>query len=173
MQELRVYWHVKREKEGAVAATQLVIVPAPHNLYTPRRTATGNYRTALAATVAASHNSSYTATGTAPHTGNAPRRTGYRTPHLNEDERPDEDVGGLDVLLEGGNVLRVAQLLQKVADALHAHVVPALVDRLARLRQGALVLRLQHHVRHLKQARGREGGRGSENKTAANVMLLS
>lgn len=92
-----------------------------------------------------------------------------KTSHLNEYERSDEDVGSLDVLLEGGNVLRVAQLLQQVTDALHAHVVPAVVDRLARLRQGALVLRLQHHVRYLARGRkaerearrgaGREGGK--------------
>jgi hypothetical protein len=68
---------------------------------------------------------------------------------LDEDQGADEDVGGLQVLLEGLEVGLIAQLLQQVAHDLVRHLAVLGVDVLHRLRERRLVLRLQHDVHHL------------------------
>ena len=65
---------------------------------------------------------------------------------LDEDERSDEDVGILDVLLELLVGLVVAKLLEEVADALDGHVVGAGVDALDGAGHGGLVLRFEDDV---------------------------
>mmetsp|Transcript_38127 Transcript_38127/g.78203 ORF Transcript_38127/g.78203 Transcript_38127/m.78203 type:complete len:557 (+) Transcript_38127:2459-4129(+) len=59
---------------------------------------------------------------------------------LHEDEGSDEDVGGLNVAFEGFERLRVAQLLEEIADRLDTNVVLPCVDPLACNAHGGLVL---------------------------------
>mmetsp|Transcript_14046 Transcript_14046/g.52677 ORF Transcript_14046/g.52677 Transcript_14046/m.52677 type:complete len:553 (-) Transcript_14046:271-1929(-) len=68
---------------------------------------------------------------------------------LHEDQGPDEHVGLLHILAELLNGCLRAQLLQQVSHALDAHVLLLLVDFLARLRHGLLILVLEDHVHDL------------------------
>mmetsp|Transcript_12196 Transcript_12196/g.42428 ORF Transcript_12196/g.42428 Transcript_12196/m.42428 type:complete len:242 (+) Transcript_12196:3391-4116(+) len=69
---------------------------------------------------------------------------------LHEDERADEDVRRLNVPLERLEGLRVAELLKKVSDSLHAHVWLSSIDALAGDSHGGLVLRLENDVDDLE-----------------------
>merc|ERR1719421_2763284 len=71
---------------------------------------------------------------------------------LDEDERADEDVRLLDVLLEGRGVRRVAELLEQVADALAGDArVLVVVDGLDGRGHRRLVLAFQNDVDDLQR----------------------
>ena len=68
---------------------------------------------------------------------------------LDEDERADEDVGALHILLQHGEVLGVAELLEEVAGHLEAHLVVVGVEGVDRRGERGLVLGLEHDVDNL------------------------
>ena len=68
---------------------------------------------------------------------------------LDEDERADEDVGALHILLQHGEVLGVAELLEEVAGHLEAHLVVVGVEGVDRRGECGLVLGLEHDVDNL------------------------
>mmetsp|Transcript_3229 Transcript_3229/g.10853 ORF Transcript_3229/g.10853 Transcript_3229/m.10853 type:complete len:521 (+) Transcript_3229:2840-4402(+) len=68
---------------------------------------------------------------------------------FDEDQRSDEDVGRLDILLERSQVVGVTQLFEQVTNNLNAHLVVRLVNLRNRGRERGLVLRLQHDVHNL------------------------
>mmetsp|Transcript_15139 Transcript_15139/g.43048 ORF Transcript_15139/g.43048 Transcript_15139/m.43048 type:complete len:671 (-) Transcript_15139:57-2069(-) len=68
---------------------------------------------------------------------------------LNEDERPDKDVGRRHIVLKRLEVAGVTQLLQQVAHDLHTKLPPGVVNPVHRSRQRGLVLRLEHDIHDL------------------------
>ncbi len=102
-----------------------------------------------------------------PAAAPAPGAPGARNAHLlgellDEDERADEDVGGLHVGLEQCVVLRIAQLLQQVADHLHAHLRPA----------SRSTLRPEAR-RQRRQADGAAGGRARRALSLVALIFLT